>query len=220
MNHPALKEWSFREIFAGTGHLTKTFKARNEVRVQSPFEVLKKGRYDPGGDILNDAAFNQLCKDACKPRQYWHFGFPCGSFSLMQNMNKGTRTSDNPLGNGILPREVKGNKIMHRTLYLCRLLHEHGSFFTLENPRTSYAWKTPAMRQLVTDCDCKQADFDQCQFGLTIPLTAGVIGLALKPTRVVGTLPHLDMLVRQCTHDHEQSSVGSSIRENGENAPS
>ena len=215
LNHPALKEWSFREIFAGTGHLTKTFKARNVVRVQTPFEVLRKGKYDPSGDILNDAAFNQLCKDACKPRQYWHFGFPCGSFSLMQNMNKGTRTSDNPLGDGTLPREIKGNEIMQRALYLYRLLHKHGSFFTLENPRTSYAWKTPAMRQLVTDCHCQQADFDQCQFGLTIPFTAGVMGLALKPTRVLGTLPHLDMLVRHCKHDHEHVAVIGGVKHQG-----
>ena len=111
----------------------------------------------------------------------------------MQNLNRGTRSSDNPLGT--LTREIKGNEIMHRALYLCRLLHEHGSLFTLENPKTSSAWKTPAMRQLVTDCHCQQAEFDQCQFGLTIPLTAGVTGLALKPARVVGALPHLDMLV-------------------------
>lgn len=96
---------------------------------------------------------------------------------------------------------------MHRALYLCRLLHEHGSLFTLENPKTSYAWKTQAMRQLVADCHCQQADFDQCQFGLTMPLTACVTGLALKPTRVVGTLPHLDMLVRRCKHDHEHVAV-------------
>lgn len=99
--HPALKHWAFREIFAGAGHLTKAFRQRHAVKVLPAFEVYQKGKYQASGDILNDESFNQLCEDASKPRQYWHFGFPCGSFSLMQNMNKGTRTKSNPWGLGL-----------------------------------------------------------------------------------------------------------------------
>ena len=98
----------------------------------------------------------------------------------MQNMNKGTRTSDEPLGNGTLHREIVGNEVMHRTIHLCRLLHEHGSKFTLENPRASYAWKTPKMLELIAECDCTTVHFDQCQYGLKIPIKEGIPGLAKK----------------------------------------
>eukprot|EP00438_Fugacium_kawagutii_P028648 Skav214648 [mRNA] locus=scaffold1660:52599:54713:- [translate_table: standard] len=213
--HPALAHWSFREIFAGTGHLTRTFRTRGKVSVQPPFEVYRKGKYNSAGDILDDHSFNQLCKDACRPRQYWHFGFPCGSFSLMQNMNKGTRSRDNPLGTGKLKREIIGNEIMHRTIHLCHLLHKHGSLFTLENPLTSYAWVTPAMLDLIHSSGAQQVVFDQCRYGLHIPKTEDVMGLALKPTKMVGTLPNMFNLNRRCSHQHEHVAVIGGVKHQG-----
>lgn len=214
-NHPAAQSWSSREIFSGSAHLTKVFRSRKFFRVQPPVEILNKGRYDRSGDILDNNTFEQLCVDACRPRQYWHFGFPCGSFSLMQNMNRGTRTKEQPLGDGSLERERKGNEIMHRTIHLCNLLHEHGSIFTLENPRTSYAWKTPAMLRLIEKCQCKRVHLDQCQYGLCIPLTDGVLGPALKPTTFVGTLPLLNQLERVCPHQHTHVAVLGGVKQKG-----
>lgn len=215
VDRPALAHWSFREIFAGTGHLTKAFRARGRVTAQCPFEIMNKGKPQLGGDILHDATFEQLCKDACRPRQYWHFGFPCGSFSLMQNMNKGSRSKDRPLGNGTIAREIKGNEIMHRTIHLCHLLHAHGSLFTLENPLTSYAWRTPAMVDLIEKCGCHKVVFDQCQYGLQIPGELGELGLALKPTAMVGTLPHLNMLEKRCQHDRPHVAVVGGVKHQG-----
>lgn len=212
---PAAHQWKFREIFAGSAHLTKTFKARGIFQVEPPFEILHKGEYNKDGDILDDKTFNSLCAAACAPRQYWHFGFPCGSFSLMQNMNGSSRSKDNPLGDGTIPREVKGNEIMHRAIYLCQLLHQHGSFFALENPLTSYAWRTPAVCKLIQGCNCQQVAFDQCQFGLQIPGIDGVMGLALKPTKMVGTLPHLDMLPKKCSREHTHVAVLGGVRHRG-----
>ena len=63
---------------------------------------MKKGKPDPNHDILEDAVFGKLCTEASRPHQLWHFGFPRGSFSVMQNMNKGTRSSDMPDGDGSL----------------------------------------------------------------------------------------------------------------------
>lgn len=214
-NHPAVKAWSFREIFSGVGHLTGVFHEKGIFRVQPPVEIMEKGKPRRSHDILDDATFDRLCKDARAPHQLWHFGFPCGSFSLMQNMNKGTRTSDEPLGNGTLHREIVGNEVMHRTIHLCRLLHEHGSKFTLENPRASYAWKTPKMLELIAECDCTIVHFDQCQYGLKIPIKEGIPGLAKKATSIVGTMPNLSQLERKCDHSHEHVPVVGGVKHNG-----
>lgn len=130
-------------------------------------------------------------------------------------MNKGTRSKDNPMGDGTLKRERVGNEIMKRTIHLCRLLHKHGSFFTLENPKTSYAWKTSHMSQLLSDCDCAIAQLDQCMYGLRIPDSDNKLGLAFKPTIFAGILPSLDRLARNCSHQHKRVAVVGGVRRNG-----
>lgn len=214
-DHPAARHWSFREIFAGTAHLSSVFRRRGKFRVDSPFELMQRGKADPNNDILNDKVFEKLCREASRPRQYWHFGLPCGSFSLLQNLNKGTRARKQPLGDGTVKREVLGNEIMHRTTHLCQLLHNNGSFFTIENPLSSYAWKTPAMVSLASQCAAQWVKFDQCQYGLKIPLTPYEMGLALKPTMMMGTLPHLDRLHRRCCRVHQHVAVIGGVRYQG-----
>ena len=213
--NPAIAKWSFREIFAGTGHLTRVFKQRKKFSVLEPVEIMKHGKIDPNCDILNDVAFNKLCSDACHPHQLWHFGFPCGSFSIMQNMNKGTRTAEQPLGDGTVHRENVGNEILHRTLYLCELLHKHGSFFTLENPLSSFAWKIPRMRKMLDACQCAVADLDQCEYGLKIPDKFGIWGLAKKPTKFLGTMPNIGFLARKCSKQHDHIAVLGGVKVQG-----
>lgn len=210
-----MKHWTFKEVFAGTAHLTKVFRSRGHFNVSEPIELYKRGKINLDHDILNDKAFDRLCQEAARPKQYWHFGFPCGSFSLLQNLNKGTRSRSNLMGNGSVKREVVGNTIMLRTLKLCQILHNNGSFFTLENPLSSYAWKTPAMLTLFKRCACKIVHFDQCQYGLRIPATENTSGLALKPTTMAGTLPFLHLLGRRCQKNHEHVAVIGGVRHKG-----
>ena len=212
VEHPAAKGWSFREIFAGSGHLTSTFRKRNNFTVQTPVEIMQNGRVDPHHDILNDAVFERLCKDASKPKQLWHFGFPCGSFSILQNMNKGTRTKHRPEGDDSLQRERLGNQILRRTIHLCHLLHAHGSFFTLENPLSSWAWKMPEMCHLLSSTGSKIISLDQCMLGLKIPHNNGVMRATKKPTIFAGTMPHLEGLSIRCSHDHEHVAVLGGVK--------
>lgn len=211
-HHPAAKSWTFREIFAGSGHLSKAFINSGLFSVGKPVEIMQRGKYDSMHDILNDDVFNQLCIDAASPRQLWHFGFPCGSFSIMQNMNKGTRTGAQPLGDGTLKREVLGNKILERTTRLCMILHQHNSFFTLENPLTSFAWKTFYIRNLVKATGCTEAVLDQCMYGLSIPNQQGLAGLAKKPTKFLGTMPMLDLLSTRCNRFHPHVAVLGTVK--------
>ena len=102
-----------------------------------------------------------------------------------------------------------------RTIHLCQLLHAHGSLFTLENPKTSLAWKTPPMKKLISDCHCNTVSFDQCRFGLRIPGLNGKLGLARKPTSFVGTMPCLHLLEKHCDHTHEHVAVIGGVKYQG-----
>ena len=205
--HPAAAHWSFREVFAGKGGLTKAFHDRKVFKVLQPVKLMQRGKATTSHDLLFDETFGRLCQEACQPRQIWHFGFPCGSFSLMQNLNKGTRSASDPLGDGSLERETKGNEVLFRTIHLCKLLDAHGSFFTLEIPSTSYAWHVPLLKSLIHDKNCKEVLVDQCRYGLKTPGQCGKLGLAQKLTLFVGTMPGLEKLSKRCQHDHQHVQI-------------
>ena len=212
ISHLAIKDWSFKEIFAGSGHLTSAFRKRRNFTVQPPVELMQRGKVDEKHDILNDLTFEKLCREATRPKQLWHFGFPCGSFSIMQNMNKGTRTREKPDGNGTLSRERVGNEILRRTIHLCNLLHAHGSFFTLENPATSWAWKMPILKDLLERTGSTAVHLDQCMLGLKIPDENGILGAAKKPTIFAGSMPNLEIMGISCSHDHEHVAVLGGVK--------
>lgn len=71
------------------------------------------------------------------------------------------------------------------------------------------------MLELIRECNGQQVSFDQCQYGLRIPQTETQTGLALKPTKMVGTLPNMQRLSRRCAHDHEHVAVIGGVKHNG-----
>ena len=87
----------------------------------------------------------------------------------------------------------------------------------MENPKTSYAWKTPPMIQLLEDCTCTIVSLDQCMYGLKIPDDDSNLGLALKPTIFAGTMPNLGNLERGCNHQHRHVSVTGGVKFKGLN---
>lgn len=197
-NHPAVHVWSFREIFSGKGCLSKTFKDRSLFVLNPPVELFQHGRPSEKHDLLNNATFDRLIEDAKKPRQIWHFGMPCGSFSLLQNMNGGTRNASQPEGDGSLGREEVGNELARRTSYLCQVLINSGNFFTIENPKTSWAWHLGCIKSLMKYSGVSEVTFDQCCYGLRIPDKSGQLGPAKKATKLLGNLPFLSQLHRRC----------------------
>lgn len=211
-DHPALSSWKFREIFSGKGCLTQVFKDRGKFGVLKPVELFKHGRPDPSQDILNDTTFDKLIADAREPHQVWHFGMPCGSFSLLQNLNGGTRSKDKPEGDNSLLRERVGNEIAKRTCYVCMVLLEHGNFFTIENPKTSLAWYLKELKHLESLIGVSTVEFDQCEYGLKIPGADGKEGLAKKATRIMCNLPHLSCLSRTCGKQHGHVQVIGGVR--------
>ena len=137
---------------------------------------------------------------------YIHFGIPCSSFSVIQNLNQGTRSIENPSGDGSLERELVGNKFADTVSMLCNALQEVGAFYSLENPRSSYLWRYSPISKLLDHA--VDVDFDQCAYGLAPP---GVIckksdscSRIKKPTRVRTNLLQLQHLARKwsCAHKH------------------
>lgn len=210
--HPAEALWSFKEIFAGKGRLTHVFKDKSRFKILPAVELIQRGKPSPTHDLLCDSIFVRLCKDAKNPKQIWHFGLPCSSFSLLQNMNKGTRTTDRPQGDGSLDRENQGNELLFRTLYLCELLHAHGSFFTIENPQTSYVWKMPQLLRVSEKTGAQKVVFDQCQYGFKIPDSSHIAGPAKKGTIFWGTLTGLERLERRCCGEHRHVQVIGGVK--------
>lgn len=215
LQHPAQSSWQFREIFAGCGALTQVFKRKKRFKVGLAVELIQRNKPDKAHDLANDQTFKRLCQDATRPKQIWHFGLPCASFSLMQNMNGGTRSSDCPEGEGFLQREIIGNLLAYRTFELCRILHAHGNFFTIENPLTSHVWNLRKLRRLIDRTQAVFVTFDQCMYGLKIPLTDNLWGLAKKATCILGTLPGIEQLARKCDKTHEHVQVIGGVKVGG-----
>lgn len=215
VQHPAQSSWTFREIFAGCAALTQVFMNKKKFKVGAAVELIQRNKPDKSHDLTNDQTFKRLCQDAKRPRQIWHFGLPCASFSLMQNMNGGTRSSNCPEGSGVLEREIVGNLLAYRTFFLCLILHAHGNFFTIENPLTSHVWNLKKLRQLVEETQAKFVRFDQCMYGLKIPLSDDNWGLAKKATCVLGTLPGIDKLACKCDKSHNHVQVIGGVKVGG-----
>ena len=192
------KRWRFREIFAGKGRLTEHMRRVDRLEVDEPVEYLKNGKIVNTHDILNSQTFKRLKKEAAQSKQVWHFGIPCGSFSILQHSNKGTRRKTCPEGDGTLLREVIGNEILRRTNILISILEEHGSLWTLENPASSYLWSMKSIKERIDNPVNHWVYFDQCCYGLQLKDDQGNSGPCKKPTKMLGNVVNLLQLEARC----------------------
>ena len=201
---------TFREIFAGKARLSQVLSSSSRFMVGNPVEIKPNKHVGKSQDILDDACFKQLLADTKKPNQLWHFGLPCGSFSILQHSNGGTRRVTCPEGDGSLPREVLGNKLLERTLILIDSLEKHGNFWTLESPASSYAWRMPGLKERMSDGKHLIALLHQCACGLKLKDSEGKWGPCKKHTRFLGNLPTLPELSRMyhCHSKHVHAVEG------------
>lgn len=141
---------------------------------------------------------------------YVHFGLPCSSFSLLQNLNGGTRTALHPEGDGSLERENIGNRLAKTVARLCRLLHSNGAYFSIENPKTSRAWQFGPIARLPSSVD---VIIDQCEYNLTPPHESSQSNVKIKkPTKIKTNLHCLLQLSRACTKSHEHYPCYGSVK--------
>lgn len=188
----------FREIFAGCARLSAALKKVCHVQVLEPVEILNASKSLGSQDILDKKFFKKLVLEAKEPGQLWHFGLPCGSFSILQHSNGGTRRKHCPAGLDVLPREIKGNLILNRTLKLIGVLTKAGNWWTLENPKSSYVWLMPDFLRWIEHHTTNTAVMHQCAYGLRLPGVDGTYGPCKKHTQFVGNLPHLNEMSQLC----------------------
>lgn len=189
------KRMKFREVFAGKARLTHVLKKYSNIEVLDPIDLFYGGS---SHNLLNGEVFAKLKVEAKEPDRCWHFGLPCGSFSILQHSNGGTRRKDNPSGDNTLEREIVGNELLRRTLVLIDLIEKAGSWWTLENPKTSYAWHMPNMKKKLNHRGVIAASMHQCAYGLRLPDSHGEYGPCKKHTQFAGNIPGLEQLAKTC----------------------
>ena len=159
------------EIVSGVGRLTAATK-RLGLGVGEPFEAFPaKKLYLACVDFLLPQNVERLLLELCSCCHFYiHFGMPCSSFPILQNLNHGTRSLENPGGDGTLSTEVLGNKLADIVSMSCVTLFKVGAHFPTENPKSSYLWRYgPIARLSKIGLD---VDFDQCRYGLMPPIAA------------------------------------------------
>ena len=131
-----------QEIFSGCGELSRHLYGLG-LPVGRPMEAYpKKGVYLRLCDIMCDRTYDYLVIQIKSGRVFYiHFGTPCKTWGPAARLNKCTRTSDMPQGDGSLPREVDANSLVDRVCDLCELLCSVGGHFSIENPAGSYIFK-------------------------------------------------------------------------------
>ena len=203
------------EVFAGRGRLSQAIAAGG-LPVDTPIEAYPVEGYIAQHDLLCEDVFLWLEK-VCAAGQYdyVHFGFPPSSFSIIQQLNGGSRTEADPAGDGTQLSEVKGNLLAMRTSILCRRLHEAGKYFSIENPRSSFVWTYgPVEALLEVGFD---VFFDQCEYNLRPPHWARLPGdqRIRKSTCVRTNMGRLESLSRKCSRQHTHFCCLGRVKVNG-----
>ena len=162
------------EVFSGCGRLSKALKNVN-LGVGEPWEAYpKKGVYLDHFDLLNKNNVKRLYREILEGAYFYiHFGMPCSSFSVLQNLNGGTRSLACPEGDSSLDREVIGNLLADSVAKLCAALAKVGGFYSIENPLSSYLWGYGPIAKLRRSSF--DVDFHQCAYGLSPPMLCVVL---------------------------------------------
>ena len=79
---------------------------------------------------------------------FCHFGICCGSWGVMNTLNKGTRTKQNPYGVDPLPRERRGNLQLFQMMRIINTLIRCGKHWSVENPEQSMLFATEEFKEL------------------------------------------------------------------------
>ena len=210
-----------KEAFAGRAGLSLALKAAG-LQVGRPLEAYpSKGVYVRESDLLVKEVFDGLVRDIKAGLLiYIAFGTPCSSWSILAR-RKNSRTYDCPQGLEVDARELLANKQAVVTAELCQLLANYGSYFSIENPKTSLLFRYEPIERLLEVKDASLVSFDQCAYGLRLPGTAQS-QFCKKATSILSNIPAMTCLSRKCPglglgheHVHAQGSVrvnGKSIR--------
>jgi hypothetical protein len=139
---------------------------REHIDTDIPVEAFPEGgRYRPLHDLGRHATV-ELYRNRIREQvyRYIHFGIPCSRFSQIQNLNGGDRSAENPWGSEKQERDRDANRLARLVFGLVLVAREAGSYYTVENPKSSWLWKLPGFAEFIE----KEfvVKFGQCEFGL------------------------------------------------------
>ena len=104
---------TFREFLVGKPQCSHVFQRKAKFSAATPISFNPERRKNLAMDGIPDpVTFVALKQYAETPGQLWHFGFPSGSFSILQHSSKGTRRRHSPRKGGTLHREFLGNELL------------------------------------------------------------------------------------------------------------
>lgn len=107
---------------------------------------------------------------------YVHFGTPCTGWSQARGR----------------PPDGSGAPTARLIVSFIRCCVRFGVRWTLENPASSRLWMWPGLRRLVAGAGVQSVTLDCREYGAHY----------IMPTRIIGTLPHLESLARRCQGGH------------------
>ena len=122
--------------------------------------------------------------------------FPCGVWSLLQNLNPGV---------DLQARRAQAEALVIFALDLAKLQLRSGRHFLIENPATSAAWNLDEVVEFRERPDVLEVVVDMCRFGLR----GADGGLHRKATRLLTSSQALvsELIGKRCTGDHAHSWV-------------
>jgi hypothetical protein len=122
--------------------------------------------------------------------------FPCGVWSLLQNLNPGV---------DLQARRAQAEALVIFALDLAKLQLRSGRHFLIENPATSAAWNLDEVVEFRERPDVLEVVVDMCRFGLR----GADGGLHRKATRLLTSSQALvsELIGKRCTCDHAHSWV-------------
>lgn len=170
-----------QEVFAGWAGWTKGLEYQG-IKCNEPIEYfedpLKQKGYKPEHDTRDPKVRARLLGLAGAPPgpdvpNAWQLGVVCTSFCDHQITNGGTRSWDNPEGDGSRPSEVQGNEDAEFAAKLCTTLDENGRVWGIESsaPSGRYPklWDLPCMKKLRERTGAKIVPLAMCAWGLAPP---------------------------------------------------
>ena len=197
------------ELFGGAAGLTSALQAEG-LPCGVPYDCYpKKKLYLRDHDLTRPEVADRIVAE-CERGAYFyvHLGIVCSSFTLLTNLNGGTRTLQRPEGTGTNLKEEIGNVLAEQVLRICAAPLRAGHYFSIENPAGSYLWKLSGIVDLLTDADkVIEVVFDQCCFNLLAPVAVDRDAAAAplyikKPTKIVTNMKELAVLGRRCIGEH------------------
>ena len=190
----------FVEVFAGVGGITfelTKLGVHTHPAVDYKTEPLDKPSrvQKVNVDLSSEAGFRKVLMMIREGRVRWmHLAPPCGTFSMARRWDKHgkvDRLRSKQCPGGIDPESPlvqEANDLMQKAARLARACIRAGAWFTLENPKSSYAWEHKPIASLRQLPGVRLLTCSQCMYGSEYK----------KDTKFLTNAPWMEDIMKTC----------------------